>query len=189
MAIRPNKAQRFLWWFFPVAVFLAAYFTVIYESKTAYLYPHEEAKVYFGNFHDEGYESIDSVKYIGKPNHPLLLPSELEGVVDGETASSEVTMFTPAAIIEALIEIDKVFQMNRYGCPDGLSAYRSENGWIYEVTPKIKSKKHRKEIESCLGMTIAGVYAVNNAIYESEISEKKAEKERKASWETAPKPE
>ena len=183
MAIRPNKAQRFLWWFFPVAVFLVAYVIATHEGSTAYLYPHEEAKVYFDSFHNEGYESIQSATYIGDSRFPRKMPSKMKGVINGKEISSEYRSYD-------LRKIDPAFeQLGMFSCPDGLSAKRSDAGWVYEVTPEIKNTKHRKVIEDCIGKAVAGIYEIKKLLDIADADEIKAAQERKESWETAPKPE
>lgn len=173
----------------PCAIFALGWFVFYHESSEAYLYPHEKAQEFFDVFHDEGYESIESVAYIGMPEHPLILPSELKGMVDGKEVDSNVTVFSTKNKIKALTDVSKAFQMNVHGCPEGLSAIRSEAGWVYEVTPSIQSKKHREDIEECLGLTIAGVYEIKKTFDKAGVDDPKEAEARKASWENAPRPE
>lgn len=152
-----------------------------YEDSTAYLFPHEGAKVYFDEYHGEGYEAIESVTYIGAPKVRGNYPSKMKGVINGEETTSDI-------IEHALMDVDPTFNLNLFGCPEGLSAKRTEEGWVYEVTPKIQSHNHRKSIEACIGITIAGVYEVSKVLREAHAEEIKADQERKSSWENAPRP-
>lgn len=173
---------RLFWPLFVPVIFGSIAWGMFYVDSTAYLYPHEEAKVYFDNFHEEGYESIESVTYIGRPHNPLRMAPKIRGVVAGQKVSSEHRGYDLAKIKDA-------FGLSLFNCPEGLSAKRSDAGWVYEVTPEIKDTKHRKSIEACIGMTVAGVYEAKKLLDVIDADEIKEAKERKESWETAPRPE